>query len=105
MNWIKTNINTNDLIINKPHVFLYENTEYLIIKIDNEEVLVVENVCPHEYLPLDNGKVENGIITCPFHGAKFCLKTGEIKAPPAYENLNSYKTKVDANNIVEFEIM
>jgi 3-phenylpropionate/trans-cinnamate dioxygenase ferredoxin subunit len=104
MSWIKTKIKINDLIKNKPHVLTVDNSEYLLIRTDEDEVLVVENICPHEYLPLDNGKVENGIITCPFHGAKFCLKTGEIKALPAFENLNTFKTKIDEENMIQFEI-
>jgi nitrite reductase/ring-hydroxylating ferredoxin subunit len=37
----------------------------------------VENRCPHLGLPLSAGKVEGTNITCPFHGSKFDLITGE----------------------------
>lgn len=37
----------------------------------------VENRCPHLGLPLGQGQVEGNVITCPFHGSKFDLCTGE----------------------------
>lgn len=37
----------------------------------------VANRCPHLALPIANGKVEGNVITCPFHGSKFDMRTGE----------------------------
>ena len=57
-----------------------------VFKVGDHPVLVVKsgktfyaivNKCPHLGLPLTNGKVEGETITCPFHGSKFDLKSGE----------------------------
>ncbi|MEL6491714.1 MAG: Rieske (2Fe-2S) protein [Cyanobacteria bacterium J06621_3] len=37
----------------------------------------IANKCPHLGLPMAKGKVENGVITCPFHGSKFEMCTGK----------------------------
>lgn len=37
----------------------------------------VENRCPHLGFPIGLGQVEGNVITCPFHGSKFDLCTGE----------------------------
>jgi nitrite reductase/ring-hydroxylating ferredoxin subunit len=37
----------------------------------------IANKCPHLGLPLAKGKVQDGQITCPFHGSKFDLCTGK----------------------------
>ncbi|WP_017300825.1 Rieske (2Fe-2S) protein [Nodosilinea nodulosa] len=37
----------------------------------------VANKCPHLGLPMAKGKLENGTITCPFHGSKFEMCTGK----------------------------
>ncbi|MGJ8687402.1 MAG: Rieske (2Fe-2S) protein [Spongiibacteraceae bacterium] len=37
----------------------------------------VENRCPHLGLPIAKGKVCDGAVTCPWHGSKFDLATGE----------------------------
>lgn len=54
----------------------------------------IEDMCTHAALPLSEGPVEGDEIECPFHGARFCIKTGEVKAPPACVNLTTYETRV-----------
>lgn len=58
------------------------------------EFYAIEDNCPHQHLPLADGLVENDIITCPYHNAKFNLKTGDVMAPPACDNLNTFPTRV-----------
>ena len=48
----------------------------LVAQVGNKHCAVA-NKCPHLGLPMSGGKVENGIITCPFHGAKFDMSTGK----------------------------
>jgi|SRR5581483_1608951 len=67
------------------------------------EFYAIEDNCPHQHLPLADGLVENDTITCPYHSAKFNLKTGELLAPPACDNLKTYPTRVVAGKI-EIEI-
>ncbi len=57
-------------------VFNVEGTSVLVVKV-GEQFRAVANKCPHLGLPLAGGKVEEETITCPFHGSKFDLKTGE----------------------------
>ena len=47
------------------------------------EYWAVEDVCTHDGAELAGGPVEGCVVECPRHGAKFCLRTGEVKAPPA----------------------
>ncbi len=37
----------------------------------------IANKCPHMGLPMAKGKLENGVLTCPFHGSKFEMCTGK----------------------------
>jgi nitrite reductase/ring-hydroxylating ferredoxin subunit len=43
---------------------------------DGERVFAVENNCPHMGFPLDRGSVQNGILTCHWHQARFDLASG-----------------------------
>jgi len=58
------------------------------------ELLAVEDVCTHDGAPLADGDVEGEVITCPRHGARFSLRSGEVLAPPAYEPLPCYEVRV-----------
>ncbi len=57
-------------------VFKVGDQPILVVK-SGETFYAVLNKCPHLGLPLTNGKVDGETITCPFHGSKFDLKTGE----------------------------
>lgn len=79
------------------------NQECKIIEIDNIPIAIfnlngdfcaIQDNCPHQHLPLADGLVEDCTITCPYHGAKFNLKTGELLSPPACDNLTTYRTRV-----------
>jgi len=48
----------------------------LVAKV-GDSYCAVANKCPHLGLPMNSGKLENGVITCPFHGAKFEISTGK----------------------------
>ena len=46
-----------------------------------EEIYALDNVCPHAGARLDQGRVANGVVSCPLHGAKFELATGRCRTP------------------------
>jgi nitrite reductase/ring-hydroxylating ferredoxin subunit len=53
------------------------NGKALIVSRKDGKYCAIANKCPHLGLPLAKGKVENGVITCPFHGSKFDLCSGK----------------------------
>jgi 3-phenylpropionate/trans-cinnamate dioxygenase ferredoxin component len=77
------------LAINTRKVFIVENKSIIVFNI-NGEYCAIENQCTHEAFPLEEGDLQGDVITCPFHGAQFCVKTGEVKAPPAFDDLKTY---------------
>lgn len=44
--------------------------------LQSDEVMVIDNACPHSSGNLSGGSVENGIVTCPLHEWKFDLRSG-----------------------------
>ncbi len=43
-----------------------------------DEVFALENRCAHLNLPLSPGKFDGDFIVCPFHRARFCVRTGKL---------------------------
>ena len=47
-----------------------------VFEVDGK-LVAVENVCRHVGNPIDDGLVEKGCVTCPWHGWRYDLRTGE----------------------------
>ncbi|MET0285862.1 MAG: Rieske (2Fe-2S) protein [Polyangiales bacterium] len=50
--------------------------------------------CTHKGGPLSEGTVEGHVLTCPWHGAQFDLRTGEVLRGPATQPLEVYSIEV-----------
>jgi 3-phenylpropionate/trans-cinnamate dioxygenase ferredoxin subunit len=52
---------------------------------------------------LSEGEVEGAEVTCPWHGAKFDIRTGAVLGPPAPQGVKSYPVRVTGAD-VEIEV-
>lgn len=48
----------------------------ILVIYDGGQVFALDNRCPHMGFPLDRGSVEDGILTCHWHHARFDLASG-----------------------------
>jgi 3-phenylpropionate/trans-cinnamate dioxygenase ferredoxin subunit len=54
----------------------------------------VENRCSHASSPLITSKIHHGSqLGCPVHGARFDLRTGAAKSPPAFTSLETFPVR------------
>ena len=63
----------------------------------------IDNVCTHDGGVLGEGELEDCLVECPRHGARFDLATGEVKALPAVFPVNAYPVRV-VNGQVEVDL-
>lgn len=82
--------------------------EALAVRVASREVLVcnasgrffaVENRCSHAEEKLECGRIRNGWISCPAHGARFDLETGQPLSPPARDPIATYRCRVEGESI------
>ena len=52
------------------------------------------NTCTHAGGPLDEGRIVDGCVVCPWHGSTFHLADGAIERGPASTRQPSYATRV-----------
>ena len=62
------------------------------------EVHAVDNACPHMGFPLIEGSVDDGILTCHWHHARFELSCGDTFDPWA-DDVASYPTKIEDGRV------
>jgi len=69
------------------------NTWVLVCNTDGR-LFAVAGICSHQVKPLVNGRVRHCMITCPVHGARFNLETGEALNLPATKPIETYELRV-----------
>ncbi len=62
-------------------------------------IFALENRCSHAEEPLACGRIRNGWIACPAHGARFDLETGEAIGPPATDPVATFAVRIDGQAI------
>ena len=63
----------------------------------------LSDTCTHRGGPLSEGTVEGAEVTCPWHGAKFDIRTGAVLGAPARRGVTSYPVRVTGAD-VEIEV-
>jgi len=43
--------------------------------------------------------VEGDVVTCPWHGAQYAIKTGAVLSPPAPRGVKSFPVRVRGNDV------
>lgn len=56
-------------------------------------------ICTHAFARLSEGYLDGDCIECPIHQALFHVPTGEVRAPPATEPLQTFAVKVEGNSV------
>lgn len=59
----------------------------------------IDNTCSHVGGPLADGTVEGEEVECPWHGARFNVKTGAAVTPPAGGDVAAYPVRVSGSDI------
>ena len=72
--------------------------QLLLLEQDNQ-VYAVENRCSHSTARLERGALEGCQLICPLHGARFDIRDGACKGPPATQPIRSFAVRVAGNEI------
>jgi 3-phenylpropionate/trans-cinnamate dioxygenase ferredoxin subunit len=64
-----------------------------------DRVFAVRNECSHAHETLDCGRMKAGWISCPVHGARFDLATGEPLNPPATQPIETFEVRIVGDSI------
>ena len=84
-------------------------SQMIAVEVNGEKVCIanvegryyaIGNVCTHMGGPLAEGKLEEHVVQCPWHGSRFDIRTGEVVRPPAMRPEPTYEVKEENNNIL-----
>jgi len=63
-------------------------------------IFATDNVCTHAYALLTDGWLDNNIIECPLHGARFHIPTGKCTQEPGGRDLICYAVKREGERLL-----
>lgn len=79
-----------------PHQCLTVDGHPLVVLHHQGQYYVLENTCPHAGLPLGEGQCQGLVLTCPFHGYSYNIRTGQnVDFPDVEMPVGTYQTRVE----------
>ncbi|HZU05793.1 MAG TPA: bifunctional 3-phenylpropionate/cinnamic acid dioxygenase ferredoxin subunit [Chloroflexota bacterium] len=60
----------------------------------------IDDTCTHAEASLSEGFLENGVIECPLHGARFDVRTGAVLSLPAVRPVATYEVRVEGTDLL-----
>lgn len=64
-----------------------------------ERFFAIAATCPHAGGPLDEGPLNGDVVTCPWHGSRFCMRDGRVLTGPATVNAPRYDVMLDQGQV------
>ncbi len=87
-----------DLAENAPKRVDAKGRPVLLVR-RGEEVYAVGAVCSHYGAPLEEGKLKDGSVECPWHMSRFSLEDGHVIAGPATAPVPAYEVRIQDGKI------
>jgi len=80
-------------------VVLPDGTRVCLVR-DGDRVYAVTDRCPHREFALSGGDMVGPfILECPWHGARFDVRTGRMIQGPATEDLATYSVRLAGDEV------
>jgi nitrite reductase/ring-hydroxylating ferredoxin subunit/uncharacterized membrane protein len=75
------------------------NDVNIMLTRDQGEICALVDECTHAGGPLHKGAIEDGAVTCPWHGSRFALRDGRVLRGPAAQPQPVVQTRVRSGRI------
>lgn len=77
------------VVVNGRHVALFRL---------GEEFFALDNLCLHRGGPICEGPIVNGVVTCPWHGWSYEIKTGTMVQDPRV-GVSRHDVRIDGDQV------
>lgn len=89
---------TNEIETGQARLVEVKGKPIALFNVDGQ-FFAIDNTCTHQGGPLAEGEVSGHEVTCPYHGATFDIRTGEVLGPPAQRAVGCYGVRVTGADI------
>lgn len=77
---------------------VHEGTPVAVFNVGGE-YLAIGDTCSHEEASLSEGEVEDDVVECPKHGARFEIRTGRPITLPATRPVPRFAVRIEGDDI------
>ena len=88
----------DDLKEGQIKAFKADDKKILLTKIGGK-IYATGAACPHYGAPLEKGILSGDHVICPWHHARFNVKSGGLVEPPARDALTSFDVEIEGEDI------
>ncbi len=92
-------IGSTDDLINKGQLTGKLGSQPVCVFWSEGRAYALDDRCPHLGFPLHRGTVENGLLTCHWHHARFDLESGGTLDPFA-DDVRAYPVQIEGNDVI-----
>lgn len=89
----------SELVPGRPRRVTPPGAERIAVVLHDGEVRALHAVCRHQGGPLDEGRVVDGCLTCPWHGWQYDPATG-ASPPPFTERVRTFPVRIDGGRVL-----
>jgi nitrite reductase/ring-hydroxylating ferredoxin subunit len=95
----RVRVGSSDELMAKGQLTAKLGTQPVCVFWSEGQAYAVDDRCPHMGFPLHRGTVENGLLTCHWHHARFDLQSGGTLDPFA-DDVRAYPVEFDGSDVV-----
>jgi 3-phenylpropionate/trans-cinnamate dioxygenase ferredoxin subunit len=89
---------TSDVPLQRVAVFEVGDHEVAVCNVEGQ-YYAIDDLCTHDFGPLDQGELEDAEIECPRHGARFDVRTGAATQLPAFQPVATHDVRVEGDSL------
>jgi 3-phenylpropionate/trans-cinnamate dioxygenase ferredoxin subunit len=83
----------------RPGIFLVEDRHIAVYRLA-DGWHAIDDICTHDGGPLAEGDLEDDVVVCPRHGARFSVRTGAALSFPAVTPVDTYPVRVEGDDLL-----
>lgn len=73
------------------------NDQQFVLIHHQQSFFLLDNLCPHKAAALCDGDIKGDSIQCPWHKARFDIRSGRGLSPLAGKGVNSYPLSIEGD--------
>jgi len=93
-----TDVAAESAVTTEPRVVDAAGVPVLLMRY-HDQLVALDDRCTHRGAPLHVGSIEDGCVTCPWHGSQFRLTDGSVARGPATRQAPTFEVRVAGDRV------